>query len=201
MGGVVYTTRNLEVQADGNDADMFAFLVGVVIFMGLTLAATVKGVRDLRAHLVDTYLSSIADRHEHQDLRERVEALAKEWDWECDPTTPTCKPSASRGSGINDIHFHIDDIRGRRAAGEQALQENTRGELSSFLERWASTAPSKGLYIPDCGSDDSGRTFWATGTYDPDRYYSAVREYGHGYMNYIRDTYGDLDTYESNRPD
>lgn len=39
------------------------------------------------------------------------------------------------------------------------------------------------------------------GSYDPDRYYSAVREYGHDYMNYIRDNYGDLDTYESNRPD
>jgi hypothetical protein len=49
-------------------------------------------------------------------------------------------------------------------------------------------------------SDDDGPTYWATGTYDPDRYYSAAREYGRSGMDYIRDAYGDLDTYESNGP-
>lgn len=49
--------------------------------------------------------------------------------------------------------------------------------------------------------DDDSPNYWATGTYDPDRYYSAAREYGWDHMDYIRDNYGDLDTYEANRPD
>lgn len=50
------------------------------------------------------------------------------------------------------------------------------------------------------GSSDHGR-FWATGTYDPERYYSETRGWSPEFRNYVRDAYGDLDTYEANKPD
>ena len=51
------------------------------------------------------------------------------------------------------------------------------------------------------GDSDPGRRYWATGNYDPDRFSAAIREHGWDHLNYIRDAYGDLDTYEENKPD
>lgn len=47
--------------------------------------------------------------------------------------------------------------------------------------------------------DDS--PYWATGTYDPERYYRETKGWSVHDREYIRGAYGDLDTYESNRPD
>lgn len=74
------------------------------------------------------------------------------------------------------------------------------------VERWAEDRWSLHWGLPllytssshDC--DDDGPSYWATGNYDPDRYYAAAREYGWDHMHYIRDHYGDLDTYEANHP-
>lgn len=52
----------------------------------------------------------------------------------------------------------------------------------------------------DGRSDDSSEDFWVTGTYDPDSYYSKTRGYSQVEREYIRDAYGDWDTYEANRP-
>jgi hypothetical protein len=51
------------------------------------------------------------------------------------------------------------------------------------------------------GDPDNGPDYWATGTYDPQRYYSETRGWSVEYRDYIRDAYGDLDTYEANHPD
>lgn len=48
---------------------------------------------------------------------------------------------------------------------------------------------------------DAGPDYWATGTYDPDRYYRETRGWSKEYRDYVKDAYGDLDTYESNKPD
>lgn len=158
LGGVWYTTRNLEVQADGNDADTFAFLVGAFICMGLFIAAAVKGTRALRAHLVDTYLSSVAERLEHEDLRRQIQALTEDWRYVCD-NAGDCAPytvmdGVDYGVDLNLHVSHIGFVKERRAAGEQALRENTRIELSSFLERWGSTAPPHEPYVHDYDSSD-----------------------------------------------
>lgn len=53
------------------------------------------------------------------------------------------------------------------------------------------------------GYDDSddGPHYWATGNYDPERYYRETRGWSEEYRDYVRDAYGDLDTYEANKPD
>lgn len=43
--------------------------------------------------------------------------------------------------------------------------------------------------------------YWATGSSDPDRFWSAYREYGSDGFDRIHDMYGDRDTYEADRPD
>lgn len=81
----------------------------------------------------------------------------------------------------------------------------TRGTWSNvqWAAAWGAEIPAS-LRIPSHDYDDhddhDGPNYWATGTYDPDRYWAAVHEYGHSHMDYIHDAYGDLDTYEANRP-
>lgn len=48
---------------------------------------------------------------------------------------------------------------------------------------------------------DDGPVYWATGNYDPERYYRETQGWSRDFTNYVRDAYGDLDTYESNHPD
>lgn len=48
---------------------------------------------------------------------------------------------------------------------------------------------------------DSERTYWATGNYDPERYYRETGSWSREFRNYVKDSYGDLDTYNSNHPD
>jgi hypothetical protein len=51
------------------------------------------------------------------------------------------------------------------------------------------------------GERDDGPVYWATGNYDPQRYYSETRGWSPEFRDYVRDAYGDLDTYEANHPD
>lgn len=43
--------------------------------------------------------------------------------------------------------------------------------------------------------------YWATGNYDPERYYRETGGMSREYRDYVENAYGDLDTYEANRPD
>ncbi len=47
------------------------------------------------------------------------------------------------------------------------------------------------------GGGGSDRTYWATGTYDPDRYYEFHNSHSSESRGYVQDNYGSLDTYES----
>jgi hypothetical protein len=49
--------------------------------------------------------------------------------------------------------------------------------------------------------DEDGPHYWATGTYDPERYYRETSGWSNEYREYVRDAYGDLDTYNANHPD
>lgn len=49
--------------------------------------------------------------------------------------------------------------------------------------------------------DGDGPAYWATGNYDPVRYYAETRGITPEYQNYVREAYGDLDMCESNKPD
>lgn len=49
--------------------------------------------------------------------------------------------------------------------------------------------------------DTDGPHYWATGTYDPERYYRETRGWSPAYRDYVKDAYGDLDTYNANKPD
>jgi len=75
---------------------------------------------------------------------------------------------------------------------------------AAWLRNAAASASGVGNSIRDkprrAARNHDGPNYWATGTYDPDRYWAAVHEYGHSHMDYIHDAYGDLDTYEANRP-
>lgn len=59
--------------------------------------------------------------------------------------------------------------------------------------------PSRSLLSDD--NEGSERSYWATRTYDPARYYAETRGWSPEFRDYVRDAYGDLDTYESNHPD
>jgi len=48
---------------------------------------------------------------------------------------------------------------------------------------------------------DGGPVYWATGNYDPQRYYAATRGWSKEFREYVKDAYGSLDRYESNHPD
>lgn len=47
---------------------------------------------------------------------------------------------------------------------------------------------------------DNGPHYWGTGNYDPERYFRETHGWSKDQRDYVRDAYGDLDTYESNRP-
>jgi predicted RNA-binding protein YlqC (UPF0109 family) len=57
--GVWYSTRNLEVQADGNDTDFFLFLAGMVVAMVISIVAIPQGIKTQTAELQRVYLESI----------------------------------------------------------------------------------------------------------------------------------------------
>lgn len=79
--------------------------------------------------------------------------------------------------------------------------DNRRLRLEELVDR--NRLPGSRWLAPSTSSDedDTSNSCRATGTYDPDRYYAAVSEYGLSHMDYIHEAYGDLDMYESNRPD
>jgi hypothetical protein len=47
---------------------------------------------------------------------------------------------------------------------------------------------------------DDGPNYWVTGSYEPETYYRKTSGYSRAQREYIRDAYGDWDTYEANRP-
>lgn len=51
------------------------------------------------------------------------------------------------------------------------------------------------------GREDNSPSYWATKNYDPERYWNATRDWSPEYRDYVKDAYGDLDTYEANQPD
>lgn len=54
---------------------------------------------------------------------------------------------------------------------------------------------------PDEQDGADAPNYWATGTYDPDRYGVFVRDSTPEWRRYVHDAYGSLDAYESNKPD
>lgn len=73
-----------------------------------------------------------------------------------------------------------------------------RAEASTILQKRSKLASSRDAAVDD---DDPANPYWATGTYQPRRYHAAFDGTSSEHRDYIRDAYGDLDTWESNRPD
>lgn len=72
-----------------------------------------------------------------------------------------------------------------------------------YFERIADKRPVE-TRRPDSGRDadrDDSPNYWATGTYDPERYGQFVRDNSPAFRQYVKDAYGSLDAYESNKPD
>jgi hypothetical protein len=122
--------------------------------------------------------------------------------------------------GVDNVRLDVGNLR-RTSCSWRCLVLTTYDEqwywfegsdrlaaLHSALEDERSTAlrarvmgtedQSKARLSPE-GSDE--RAYWATGNYDPERYYRETRGWSPEYRDYVRDAYGDLDTYESNHPD
>lgn len=72
-----------------------------------------------------------------------------------------------------------------------------RAEASTILQKRSKLASSRDAAV----DDDPVNPYWATGTYQPRRYHAAFDGTSSEHRDYIRDAYGDLDTWESNRPD
>lgn len=90
----------------------------------------------------------------------------------------------------NYIEERVQDRRRKRAAAKKAEAAHARESATSVV-------PAS----PPGSSRSDGPVYWATGTYDPERYYRETRGWSPEFKNYVRDAYGDLDTYESNHPD
>lgn len=82
-------------------------------------------------------------------------------------------------------------------------KEQWRERLANeHLESVAPDNPDSPSTAPGTSTGSrSGPHYWATGNYDPERYYAATHGWSKEQRDYVRDAYGDLDTYESNRPD
>jgi hypothetical protein len=89
----------------------------------------------------------------------------------------------------SDLVLDYDDLTARLATKYEEIDRERRlGE-----QKEQSPAPSH-------YDDDPPNPYWATGGYDPARFYRGAKEYGWDRLDYIRDAYGDFDSYEANRP-
>jgi hypothetical protein len=84
----------------------------------------------------------------------------------------------------------------RLAALHSALEDERPAAIRAYFE--GAKEQSNPRLSRESRND---RTYWATGNYDPERYYRETSGWSREYRDYVRDAYGDLDTYESNRPD
>lgn len=91
----------------------------------------------------------------------------------------------------------VNDARARRAIAMAVPTYLAKIRYDELVEAHRRRA------APGSARDTPGerRDYWATGNYDPERYYRETRHMSSGYREYVRDAYGDLDTYESNMPD
>ncbi|GAA4815535.1 hypothetical protein ACFQ0K_07255 [Nocardioides caeni] len=106
--------------------------------------------------------------------------------------------------GIVDDRILVVVLLAVMAGGLVATFYASKADEAAFWERTHPPAPEDHTENPRRASssrDDSGPHYWATGGYDPERYGNFVRNHSPEEREYIRDAYGDLDTWESNRPD
>lgn len=107
-------------------------------------------------------------------------------------------------SGIVDDRILIVVLLAVMAGGVVATFHASKADEGAFWERTHPPAPDDSEKTPEASSSSDDREsnpYWATGTYDPERYGNFVRNTSPEMRDYIKDAYGDLDTYESNAPD
>lgn len=104
----------------------------------------------------------------------------------------------------------IESVTGGTSPTSRITVESSDGTSQTFL-----VAPGTGLLAAlesarraarrtrplDRRSDDDGPHYWATGNYDPEGYYRETSGWSKEYREHVRDAYGDLDTYNANKPD
>ncbi|QAY69750.1 hypothetical protein [Xylanimonas protaetiae] len=118
------------------------------------------------------------------------------WTWHGQDVAVHLRPLPGNGSELG--------VSATMTMGDQVYDWGEgRRAVHGYMDRVVGLVEGLGVARDGRRDDasDEGPVYWATGNYDPERYHRGTRGMSRQYRDYVKDAYGDLDTYESNRPD